>query len=856
DPGLIEWTKGNNFRTRVYPLPPKGTRTVRVRYVSELAQSASGLRYLLPVATGKDLEELNLRVEVQGAEGAPSSSWSGPKLSFKKSGSSYLAATTLRKGGVSAQLVVDVPARPGSQVLVEENPEGQVVFCVRSAVSDPRDVAARRAIVPRRMTVLWDVSRSRGTGDHARELEFLQKYLASLPGRVEVELVPFHYATEKAQRFTVERGDSKALLVALREIVYDGGTQLSSMAPPVGQASPDLYLLFSDGLSNIGSELAQGFKAPLYAISVGSGNNTALLDQIARASGGQQFNLDRVAMKDVLGAIGVATFSFLSSEAPAVDVGHVYPRTSTPVQGAFALSGQLRGQRAQLAIRYGVAGKVLREDKVVVERKSAVKGTLLTRFWAQQQLGELLVSPKRNREAMVALGKRFGLVTPATSLIVLESLDQYVTHQIEPPASLPEMRTQYLAQAAQQRSLEEQQKQEKLTRILELWQQRVQWWEAVYKYPKNFRYGEESSKKSLAQPRAAPAMADMAPSSPAPDMESRAMEEAPARLARGEGGEAEGKAKEKKDGDGVAAGPQAAIALAPWQPDTPYLRELQAKPARDRYRAYLSLREKHGSSPAFFLDCADFFYREKQPTVALRVLTNIAEIELEDAPLLRVLAHRLAQLGELRLAAQAFEDVLRLRPEEPQSYRDLALVLGELEDYPRALELLTHVVMNRWDRFDEIEVIALMELNRMIPRAKKKGVTQIPLDPRLIKNLDVDTRIVMTWDADLTDMDLWVIEPSGEKAYYGHNRTTIGGLVSRDFTQGYGPEEYVLKKAMHGEYTVQTNFFGSSAQSMIGAVTLQLDIYTNYGRPNEQKKSVTLRLTDRKETFTVGTVEF
>ena len=26
DPGLVEWTKGNNFKTRVFPLPPKGPR--------------------------------------------------------------------------------------------------------------------------------------------------------------------------------------------------------------------------------------------------------------------------------------------------------------------------------------------------------------------------------------------------------------------------------------------------------------------------------------------------------------------------------------------------------------------------------------------------------------------------------------------------------------------------------------------------------------------------------------------------------------------------------------------------------------------------------------------------------------
>ena len=33
DPGLVEWTRGNNFKTRVFPIPPRGNRTVQVSYV-------------------------------------------------------------------------------------------------------------------------------------------------------------------------------------------------------------------------------------------------------------------------------------------------------------------------------------------------------------------------------------------------------------------------------------------------------------------------------------------------------------------------------------------------------------------------------------------------------------------------------------------------------------------------------------------------------------------------------------------------------------------------------------------------------------------------------------------------------
>ncbi|HUS48133.1 MAG TPA: hypothetical protein VM098_08435 [Phycisphaerae bacterium] len=39
----------------------------------------------------------------------------------------------------------------------------------------------------------------------------------------------------------------------------------------------------------------------------------------------------------------------------------------------------------------------------------------------------------------------------------------------------------------------------------------------------------------------------------------------------------------------------------------------------------------------------------------------------------------------------------------------------------------------------------------------------MPLDPRLVKLLACDIRIVLTWDADMTDMDLHVVEPFGER---------------------------------------------------------------------------------------------
>jgi tetratricopeptide (TPR) repeat protein len=300
------------------------------------------------------------------------------------------------------------------------------------------------------------------------------------------------------------------------------------------------------------------------------------------------------------------------------------------------------------------------------------------------------------------------------------------------------------------------------------------------------------------------------------------------------------------------------------------------------YEAYLKERAANKSSPAFYLDCADFFAKAKQPELALRILTNIPELALDDGRLIRIAAHRLHQLGHLDLAIDLFEKVSKLRPEEPQSFRDLALALAAradhemimrfarrltpptsepLNDYQKALNLLHRVVMNPWQRFEEIEVLALMEANRLIARINQLATGDStlrtisnPFDPRLIKLLDLDVRVVMTWDTDNTDIDLHVVEPSGETAFYSHNRTTIGGLVSRDFTQGYGPEEYCLRKLMPGQYQIKAHFYGNRDQKLVGPTTLQATIITNFGRVDEKREAITLRLTDAKDWVDIGTV--
>ncbi len=879
DPGLIEWVKGNNFKTRVFPIPPQGTRTVAVSYVTTLLNDSDGASYLLPLNFKEAVADFHLRVEVLKTEQAPRvRKGKIANFEFARWRESFLAESTLQNVTLTEPLVVAVPESTGQRVQVQKSTDGATWFALADRPSRPK-LGPGQKVPPERITVLWDASGSRGARGHERELGLLESYLKAQPGKVEVSVVLFRNDIEPARQFVVEGGNARALIDFLEKVDYDGGTQMGAIGPSKGDDKPTFYFLFSDGLSNFGKEDPAPFKAPVYVVTADTSANHPFLRYLAQRSGGEYLNLTRLSDAEALGLIGNVRFVFVEAVALEGEVEGLLPAASQPVQGDFFVAGRLKSETAVIEVRYSIGSGPLITSSFTVNRSDASEGELLRTFWAQKQIDELMMLPEKNKDRLIQAGREFGLVTPGTSLIVLETLEQYVEHRIEPPANLGTMRKDYFARLRDMDKEEKQEKKAKIDRVLELWKERVSWWETEFKYPKNFRFKTDEVKEEALMGvggggSAAMGMARMeAPAAmmgtvtgggtgglgAAVDGEFRdraADEEEQRSLQQEERRDADKKSKAKESGAEEEAEPEPTVTIKPWDPETPYLKVLKAAAQKDQFRVYMGQRAEFGTSPAFFLDCADFFFRSKQDRLALQVLSNIAELELENPALQRVLGHRLAQQDLLELSRGVFEEVLRMRPEEPQSYRDLALVLGRLGEYPRAIELLYHVILNEWDRFQEIELTALEEMNRLIVLARKAGVKKIDVDERLVKLLDVDVRIVLTWDTDMADMDLWVTEPSGEKAMYNHNRTTIGGLVSRDFTQGYGPEEYMVRKAMKGVYRIEANYYGSSTPTLTGAVTLQAEVFTDFGRPNEKRQAITVRLEQQKEEVFVGEITF
>ena len=67
DPGLVELAAGNVFRTRLYPVPANGTRSIKVQYVTDIAIGKAGTSVSLPMGWGRDVDACSIKIDAPDA---------------------------------------------------------------------------------------------------------------------------------------------------------------------------------------------------------------------------------------------------------------------------------------------------------------------------------------------------------------------------------------------------------------------------------------------------------------------------------------------------------------------------------------------------------------------------------------------------------------------------------------------------------------------------------------------------------------------------------------------------------------------------------------------------------------------
>ncbi|MDM1062135.1 DUF2135 domain-containing protein [Empedobacter falsenii] len=837
DPGIIEKVEGNNFRTRISPIPAKGSRTIQLSYYQELKLDKSSYQYHLPLDSSKKIAKFNLTTKVYNAAGKPQLVET-PDGSFNFSENSNIYEANLSKTDFTPKksLIINLPKSPNNvESFVQKNVDGSVYFYANLLVEGK----SQPKVWSKNIGIIWDNSLSGLKRNHQKELEFLDKIISQQKS-LNIEVSLLNISLEKSRLFQIKNGDWSELKKYLENVTYDGGTNYAKILPTNLKAEE--YLLFSDGISSFGSNIFNIDK-PFYTIASSPTSNYGVLKMIAQKVGGKFINLNENSVENAFKQINESSVQFLGIINNTA--GEVYPISTNDVNNGISIAGISQYPNAKLTMMFGRNGKV--EFNKELDLSKATQNLEISKIWAQSKVNYLELNPEQNKTEIEEIGKQFSIVTSNTSLIVLENVSDYVKYKINPPAELQNEFNKLSKQGFEQK---ETRKADLLKNAIAKTKELKEWWKKDFKYVKP-KYPKPVVDSAMAIEETAQVQHVMPEPRTTAVIESESSADIQAMVVTANGVRRESRSlgyasanfvsdKKMKDQSSVSV-PE--IKIVNVKSDKEYMKLIEA--SKNPYQTYLDLRKDYAETPAYYFDVATFFFQKKERETGLKILSSIADLGLEDAELYKMLAYKLKEIEEYQTELFITKKVLDWRPFDAQSYRDYALALQDNEQYQSALEYLYKVLTNDYsveiaNRDRDITEIIVPEINNLVSLHRKElNLSKINKD--IIADIPVDIRVVMNWNKDMTDIDLWVTDPNGEKCFYGNRTTGIGGRMSEDVTQGFGPEQFMLKKAIKGKYKIETNFFGERQMSISGPTTISAEIYLMYSSGKQVKKMITFQ---------------
>lgn len=839
DPLLVEKTSANQFKVRIYPFNPNGVRKIQIVLEENLNQKDGNFLYELPLTFKQKLAHFSLDVEIV-TEKMPELRTDLPDFKFTQTDMAMRAHFAATKYDLNHALTLKIPVAQKNQIFTHTQGKRTYFYGMLTSSKELKD-----KVLPKNLAVIWDNSLSGSKRNIEREKALLIAYLKKIKNAT-VNFVLFNIKQGKTKKFAVKNGNVKDLEKYLDSIVYDGATKFSSL--DFNQIKGDEILMFTDGVTTFDKDdrLALPQKT-LYIINSSDEFEPEKLKGWANQTFGSFINLNNLNEEQALNKLIYQPLRVIKYKKE--NMSEIYPVVGTEIDENINVSGILKSDSGELEIALGYdENNITQTHKIGIQKGG--DNSAVARLWAIQKINYLSQNPKKNKEAILKLGQRYSIVTDNTSLLVLENAADYWRYHIIPPEDL-RVEYDHLQKNALQE--EKQKKDSAWVYALNMANHVKEWWQKDFdiNQVKRQKYEQLKVQNNPHPQNVEGETALISASVGAVHSDGMLLDSVPMQLrANADIVVPEANAMAAKSAS--VPKPQSTIRIKAWDPETPYLKILKASKDKELYDDYLKLKTGYADQPSFYFDIADEFMRRGKNDEALLVLSNILEMQLDNVELIRIAANKLLQMERPDLAVELFEKITELRGEHPQSFRDLALAYQADNQYQKAFDTFYHIMETDWSRFNEIKQVIFVEMNQLLAHHPEIDIKD--MNREFIFPMPVDVRIVLGWSTDNTDIDLHVVDPFNEECYYGHKNTQIGGRYAHDFTQGFGPEEFMLKKAANGKYVVRTNNFGDHRQSISGPSTLYLDLYTNYGRADEKHERLLVRAGDVKDKNEIGDI--
>jgi hypothetical protein len=455
DPALLEWQRGGRFELRVFPIPARGARRVRIAYTQTIPASGGARRYVLPLphdpAGSTRVEQFEVDVQVRGHDLARGVAVRGYPLRVEGDAAHDGVARMrfVQQGFVpSGDLVVEYAqpdANRGATTWAFAPSEGPALATVALRPTLPRWNASR----PRDYVLVVDASRSMVGERWARAARLTSALVAEMDrrDRFTVLACDTRCAAMPGGMQYADSDNARAALSYLQGVEPAGSSDLVGMVDAALGASEGhdraLRVVYvGDGVATAGfrrpatlhaavrESLARRPDATLTAVGVGGGDGTTL-ETLARAGGGVVVpyvpgeRLDAAALSVLEATYGVVLRDPVVELPPGMTALAPAAPANLRAGAEMLLSAQLPTGRAEgdLVLRGTVDGQPFEARYPLrVTATSDAGNAFVPRLYAASRIADLeaRTGPESRAEA-VSLSQRWRVPSRYTSLLVLES---------------------------------------------------------------------------------------------------------------------------------------------------------------------------------------------------------------------------------------------------------------------------------------------------------------------------------------------------------------------------------------------------------------------------------------------------
>lgn len=458
DPALVEWMGLGVLRTRIFPIQPGETRTVKVRFRAVAEREGDALRVDVPAPRGQGTAGANsgtaLSLRWPAGEGF-GEAWSPThRVVVARDGERRTARVMDANGTVTLLIPVRDNDRAAISVLTHA-PQGEDGYAL---ITLTPPVLVSRA-TSRDVTFVIDVSGSMAGEKLAQAKAAGRQLLGSLGREDRFRIIAFSNDVDEFRdgwtaATSAERSRADAWLSELRAV---GGTNIGGALERALEADEQrgrlsLVLFLTDGAPTVGERRAERLAARaaelrgarrVFTFGLGADVNASLLEQVALdGAGTAHFVRPEEDVERVVGVVAqrlqrpVATN--LRVRASGVQLHALQPAGRLDLFAGQELTVLARYRRSAIPVAFGQenGGRITITGDTpdgpvtwVAQAQFPSRRTadaFVGRLWATQRVGWLSAERRRNGASeeldseMKQLGEKWGIPTELTSYLVLE----------------------------------------------------------------------------------------------------------------------------------------------------------------------------------------------------------------------------------------------------------------------------------------------------------------------------------------------------------------------------------------------------------------------------------------------------